>query len=108
MKTNFHLVPSLFVGLASLLPSSLAITVLGAWTPPAAAASDDPHQILEATGVQGGLIVHLGCGDGRLTAALRSSEAYVVHGLDADPRNVEAARQTIQQAGLYGPVSVER
>jgi hypothetical protein len=26
MKTNFHLVPSLFVGLALLLPSWLAIT----------------------------------------------------------------------------------
>ena len=31
------------------------------------------QQILEATGVQGGLIVHLGCADGRLTAALRAS-----------------------------------
>ena len=30
------------------------------------------RKILEAAGVQGGLIVHVGCGDGKLTAALRA------------------------------------
>jgi len=34
-----------------------------------AAPADDARTILDATGTQGGLIVHLGCGDGRLTAA---------------------------------------
>ncbi|MFP4057668.1 MAG: PQQ-binding-like beta-propeller repeat protein [Candidatus Brocadiia bacterium] len=62
--------------------------------------------ILEATGVQGGLVVHLGCGDGRLTAALRATDAYLVHGLEADPAKVDAARQHIRSRGLYGPVSV--
>ena len=42
---------------------------------PYAAAQADPaeeaRQILAATGVKGGLVVHIGCGDGRLTAALR-------------------------------------
>ena len=65
-------------------------------------------QILEAAGLQGGLIVHLGCGQGQLTAALRVNESYIVHGLDIDPGDMDAARQTIQRAGLYGPVSVER
>jgi hypothetical protein len=46
-------------------------------------------QILYATGVKGGLIVHVGCGDGKLTAALRASDGYLIHGLDADARNVE-------------------
>ncbi|MBN2130078.1 MAG: hypothetical protein JW741_11305 [Sedimentisphaerales bacterium] len=41
------------------------------------------RQILEATGVRAGLIVHLGCGNGRLTAGLCQSDAYRVHGLDA-------------------------
>jgi len=66
------------------------------------------NEILEATGVRGGLVVHLGCGDGRLTAALRANDSYTVHGLDADAGNVEAARQYIAGQGCYGPVSVER
>ncbi|MHC4543909.1 MAG: hypothetical protein ACYSYL_05195, partial [Planctomycetota bacterium] len=41
-------------------------------------------QILNATGVKGGLIVHIGCGDGKLTAALRANGSYIVHGLGAD------------------------
>ena len=36
------------------------------------AEADAARQILQATGVRGGLIVHLGCGDGKLTAALRA------------------------------------
>ena len=66
------------------------------------------EEILAATGVQGGLVVHLGCGDGRLTAALRADEKFTVHGLDRDAANVEAARRHIASKGLYGPVSVER
>lgn len=43
---------------------------------------DLARDILDATGVKGGLIVHLGCGDGKLTAALRVNDRYLVHGLD--------------------------
>ena len=49
-----------------------------------AEARDEAGRILETARVRGGLIVHLGCGDGRLTAALGRGEAFVVHGLDAD------------------------
>jgi outer membrane protein assembly factor BamB len=66
------------------------------------------RDILAATGVKGGLIVHLGCGDGKLTAALRASARFVVHGLDSDATNVEAARRHVQSLGLYGAVSVEQ
>lgn len=61
-----------------------------------------------AAGIKGGLIVHIGCGDGRLTAALHSNGRYLVHGLDADSRNVERARRYIQSLGIYGKVSIER
>ncbi len=71
-------------------------------------ASDQARQILAATGVKGGLVVHVGCGDGKLTAALRASESYLVHGLDRDAANVERARKHIRSLGLYGRVSVER
>ena len=66
------------------------------------------QQILAATGVRGGLIVHLGCGDGTLTAALRINDAYLVQGLDTDPRKVEEARRFVQSLGSYGKVSVDR
>jgi len=77
-----------------------------------AASGADPaqeaKQILAATGVQGGLVVHLGCGDGRLTAALRAGPSYLVHGLDADADRVAKARRHVRSLGLYGPVSVDQ
>ncbi len=63
--------------------------------------------ILEAAGVKGGLVVHLGCGDGKLTAALRANESYLIHGLDADAGNIRKARDHIRSLGLYGKVSAE-
>jgi len=65
-------------------------------------------EILDTSGVQGGIVVHLGCGDGKLTAALRVSDSYTVHGLEADPAKVAEARNYIRAQGIYGPVSVER
>jgi outer membrane protein assembly factor BamB len=67
----------------------------------------DAH-IVPATGVQGGLVVHLGCGDGTRTAALRVDDRYVVQGLDTDAKNVQAARRHIQALGLYGKISIEQ
>ncbi len=63
------------------------------------------NDIIESSGVKGGLIVHIGCGDGKLTATLRANDSFVVQGLDKD---VTAARKHIQSLGLYGPVSVDR
>ncbi len=65
-------------------------------------------EIFDATGVQGGIVVHLGCGDGKLTAALRINDSYTVHGLEADPAKVAEARNYIKAKGIYGPVSVEQ
>lgn len=62
---------------------------------------------LEATDVQGGVVVHVGCGDGAVTAGLRAGDGFLVHGLDTSAANVEAARARIQRLGLYGPVSVD-
>ena len=74
------------------------------------AQSGDPEQqakqILEITRVKGGLIVHIGCGDGKLTAALRANDSYIVQGLDTDVESVEKARKTIMSEGLYGKVTV--
>lgn len=61
-------------------------------------------QILDAAAIQAGLIVHLGCGDGRLTAAFAAGGKYTVQGLGAD---VTAARRIVRSLGLYGKVSAE-
>jgi len=69
----------------------------------AASAADDTGDIFARAGIRGGLIVHVGCGDGRLTAALRTSDACVVHGLDTDPAKVQTARKHFL-AGKHGGV----
>jgi len=66
------------------------------------------RQILEAVNIKGGLIVHVGCGDGKLTAALHVDESYLVHGLETDGDKVQQARQYIKSVGIYGKVSVAR
>ncbi len=65
------------------------------------------REILDATGVQGGLVVHLGCGDGKLTAQLAEGESFLVHGLDTDPKAVRTARAHIRSTGRYGRASAE-
>ncbi len=74
----------------------------------AATASGDTvtaDAIYKETGVQGGLVVHLGCGDGTLTAALRANDRYLVHGLDTNAENVANTRELLHTKGLHGPVS---
>jgi len=68
--------------------------------------AESAKAILDATGVRGGLVVHIGCSDGSQTAALRASDAYTVHGLARDPAAVTKARAAIREKGLYGSVSV--
>ncbi len=70
--------------------------------------ADSGRDILEATGVKGGVVVHVGCGDGELTGQLRPNDRYVVLGLDVDQTHVAKARRNIRAAGVYGKVSVDR
>ncbi len=62
--------------------------------------------ILETAKFQGGLVVHLDCNDGRLTAALKANESTLVHGLDTNPEDVAKAREHLLSKGLAGKVSV--
>jgi outer membrane protein assembly factor BamB/SAM-dependent methyltransferase len=81
-----------------------AIAVFVAQTAFAALTSEE---ILRRSGVDGGLVVHLGCGDGELTAALLKGDNFLVHGLDVDPENVKEAREHLRSLGRYGSVSVD-
>jgi outer membrane protein assembly factor BamB len=94
------------VGLLAVVGMWL-LAVGAAW---AAGASPDAvaREILDGAGIKGGLVVHLGCGDGKLTAALHASDSYLVHGLDSGRKNIARAREHIQALGLYGPVAVEQ
>ena len=94
-----------FIAITIFLPLvSIAISIVG--TEPRDHRRE-AIQILDSTDLKGGLIVHIGCGDGKLTAALRANSSYVIHGLDSDPRNIAAARKHIQALGQYGNVFVE-
>jgi len=73
----------------------------------AAAVSDTAQQIVETAGIEGGLVVHVGCGNGELTAALRRSDRYLVHGIDTDPARVAGARRHFLSRGLLGFVSAD-
>jgi SAM-dependent methyltransferase len=85
----------------------LARTILfGLLLCPTTAWAQTAVELLQASGVEGGLVVVLGCDDAKLLTALRAQDAYLVQGLDADPAKVDAARRTVQTKGLYGPVSV--
>jgi len=85
----------------------LAILLMASVTA-ARQAEQEAKDILDAAGVKGGFVVHIGCGDGRLTAALHASDSYAVHGLDKDAGNIEKARKYIRSVNLYGTVSVDQ
>jgi len=65
---------------------------------------DDIYALAE---VHGGLVIHIGCGDGRLTADLRVNESYLVHGLDTNKQDVLKAREYIRSRGLSGKVRMD-
>ena len=96
----------------SRIPWEVALALLCGISSSFAAEGDRSSEvaaaILRTSGVKGGLIVHLDCGQGRVTAALCAGDRYIVQGLDRDAKNVEAARRHIQSLGLYGKVSVRQ
>jgi outer membrane protein assembly factor BamB len=85
-----------------------AVIALAVWLFGLSPCSGDAVRLAESSGIEGGLVVHLGCGDGRETAGLRRSERFLVHGLAADESSLCAARTYLQEQGVYGPVSVAR
>ncbi len=85
------------------LPARAAVLILAVAVP--AAAAVEARSVLEQSGVQGGLVVHVGCGDGALIAALGDRGSFTVQGLAANPAELAKAREAIRTAGQYGRVS---
>ncbi len=92
-----------------VLVLAVASTVAtGIRTPKPARADADMGQALrelDSSGITGGLLVHVGCGEGKKTASL---PGFVVHGLDSRAENVLKARNALQALGCYGRISVDR
>ena len=87
---------------------SCLVLLLIIFTSTEAAEPEEAREILAKGGVKGGVLVHVGCGDGKLTAALHDGEPFLVHGLDADPANVNKTLEYAKEMGLGGVVSASR
>ena len=79
-----------FVAIAGVLLATLGAEARG----------EGADAILSAAGAAGGLVVHVGCGDGKLTAALAASDTFLVHGLDRDAGNIAKAREHLRSRKL--------
>ena len=66
----------------------------------------DTVDTVRGSGIRGGIIVHLGCGDGQDTTAMLLGSSYMVHGLDTDGENVAKARAHIQSKNLFDRVAI--
>jgi len=64
--------------------------------------------LIAASGARGGLCVNLGLDQGELAAELAGSSRFLVHGLSPDTRQVQLARQRIQERRLHGRASVDQ
>ena len=87
---------------------ALALPLLGVANatgaePSAARASE----ILDRCDVTGGLIVHVGCGDGRLAAALGAEKGRLVQGLAQTVDERDSARRLLGSRGLYGRATID-
>ena len=80
--------------------------LLASWLLAAPAFAQEAADLLKQAQVKGGLVVHVGCGRGEVTAKLRAGPQYLVHGLDTDAGNVAAARRHILGTGGYGPICI--
>lgn len=72
------------------------------------ASADQAGDMLDVSGIKGGVVVHIGCGDGQLTTELLASDSYLVQGLDTDADRIAKAKKNIDSHGMYGPVWAER
>ena len=78
------------------------------YSPLAAAAPTKAADVIRESGIQGGLVIHLGCGEGELTGNLRINSRFQVHGLDRDATSIDSARKHLLKRGVYGHVTASR
>ncbi|MEE8452688.1 MAG: PQQ-binding-like beta-propeller repeat protein [Thermoguttaceae bacterium] len=69
------------------------------------AATNVQAGLLDDSGIDGGLIVVIGCEDTGLIRELGQNDKFLVQALDTDLAKVEKAREAIHASGNYGRVS---
>ena len=92
-------------GYLAAVAAIMAATLAAQAASGAATAEPQAREILQTTGVRGGLVVHVGCGDGTLTAALLAGDAYLVQGLDTSAEKVAEVRKAFCAKRLAGRVT---
>ena len=60
-----------------------------------------------SSGIQGGLVVHVGSSGGPFNTDLLANDSFVVHRLCGDRHDTAEAREYLKQQNLYGKVSVQ-
>lgn len=66
----------------------------------------EAEDILSQSGVKGGIVVHVGCGDAMITRKLRANEACQVQGLTKDAASLPTIRESLHKDGVSGAVAV--
>lgn len=66
----------------------------------------DLSELVRRSSVQGGVIVHAGCGDAEETAALRINERFLVQGLVEDPELVSQMREELAENDSSGAITI--
>jgi outer membrane protein assembly factor BamB len=113
MKRNAHFISITARPFICLLLFSFCATLSGGTgslpvnTASKAVPREQVNSFLEESNIKGGFVVHAGCGDGALTAALGNNKQYVIQGLEKDEKQIEKARHTVLATGNYGRVSVK-
>jgi len=92
----------------SALLHTLVLTFLACWPSALAGETRSAEQLVRESGVQGGLVVHVGGGSAERTAALRVDARYLVEGLERDAARVAETRAYLRKQGLLGPVTAVR
>jgi len=85
----------------------VAATVIAVACSISRAENPSADAVLKASGFQGGVVVHVGCGDGKLTAELCADNA-VVQGLATDAAHVAKTREQLRRGNCYGRASAVR
>lgn len=69
--------------------------------------SQSAREMATSSGIQGGLVVHVGSSGGPLMTELLANDSFIVHGLCRDPDETAKAREYIKGQSLYGRASVQ-
>ncbi len=88
-----------------MLKSALTILAAGVLAAPPQGISTD--EVVRAATRAPAFGVHLGCGDGTLTARLAEKGILLIHALESNPASAAAARRLLEERGLYGAASVD-